>query len=98
MKRKMHASVGVVGMLALAGMNQASADFAIGFPFGVPPEVQLNGAATHNWSVALTDTGDQAGSMFYTQKQQVQNGFDTTFRFVISSQSIMGDGFAFGVS
>lgn len=79
MKRKMQSSVGVVAMLGVAGMNQASADFTIGFPFGVPPEVQLNGSATHNWSVALTDTDDQAGSMFYTQKQQVQNGFETTF-------------------
>ncbi len=96
MKRNVGMSLaGVVGVLALAGGNQAMADFQIGFPFGVPPEVQLNGSASHNWSVALTDTGGQAGSMFYTQKQQVQNGFETTFRFVISSQALMGDGFAF---
>jgi hypothetical protein len=92
----MKASVALAGVVALvAGAGQARGDFTIAFPFGVPPEVQLNGSATHNWSVFLTNAGGQAGSMFHTQKQQVQNGFITTFRFEIQSgQFIAGDGFA----
>ena len=87
------ALAGAVGLTVLTG--QARADFAVAFPFGVPPEVQLNGSASHNWSVFLTNAGGQAGSMFYTQKQQVQNGFITTFRFdATAGQVVAGDGFA----
>ncbi|MFO0856530.1 MAG: hypothetical protein U0640_04130 [Phycisphaerales bacterium] len=96
MKRKMHASMGVVGMLALAGMNQASADFAIGFPFGLPEEVVLNNCTHHDWQVFLTEGGGHAGSMFYSPKQNVQNGFQTTFRFTVTPGNVVaGDGFAF---
>ncbi len=79
----------------MVAAGHAHADFTIGFPFGVPPEIQLNGSSFHDWSVRLTQMGGQAGSMFYDQTQNIQNGFQTTFRFNITPGNVIaGDGFA----
>ncbi len=57
----------------------------------------LNGSAIFDGGVQLTTADSQAGSLWYGQKQNVANGFITTFRFGIEdgpTNHVPGDGFA----
>ena len=78
-------AVGALALLGLAG--QARADFQHAYFFGQSTDIATVGPAyweANDGTYHLTTGGDQSGAMWHTERQQIDDGFVTTFQFSIN--------------